>query len=190
LVLGIRMPGLGIALVVLAISASACVRAKAATVPVGPPLTMPEPPPRVLIPTEEEPLVSLPAGTSITTTPDIPPKPQPRTQKPEPSAPPATAAATPPPAAPAVENPRALALAPSAGEVAQDERRVREKVEKVQRDLKSIPTQRLSGQRQENYREAQRYLKQASDALSERNLVQANAAADKAAALVADMLPR
>jgi hypothetical protein len=67
---------------------------------------------------------------------------------------------------------------------------VRLLLEKVQRDLKQATSQRLSGKAQEILRESQRYVKQANDALNDGNLVQAYAAADKAAALAAELLPR
>src|SRR4030095_9779248 len=89
-----------------AVAANGCAKARAETVPDGPPLATPQPPSRVLAPIEEEPLVSSPvAEAPVAPAPRVPPTAQParRTPPPEPEKP------TPAPApAASVEGPRLL----------------------------------------------------------------------------------
>jgi hypothetical protein len=95
--------------VLMGLLAGGCARARAADVPVGPPLAIPPPPERVLAPIEEEPLVTAPGRTDAPTVsaPEIPPSQRNQPPPPRPAAeqtrqePPPPAAAAAPAANPA-----------------------------------------------------------------------------------------
>jgi hypothetical protein len=66
-------------------AASGCAKARAASVPQSPPLAVPEPPARVLVPVTDEPIATLPGpDTSLTSAPAVPtpPRSRPRTAAP------------------------------------------------------------------------------------------------------------
>ena len=168
----------------LAVGSSACAKARAATVPDGPPLAMPAPPERVLVP------VDAPAPVATQPEPDPPaptaaaPKPAPRpaaaAPKPQP-APPAAAAQAPPPA-----DTRQLTTNPAGS--AAVERNVRDLLARAARDLGRVNYARLSADGKAQYDQSKRFTAQAQDALRERNFVFAETLADKAATLAAQLL--
>lgn len=175
-------------LVSLAVTGGACAKARAATVPDGPPLQMPEPPQRVLAPVEEPLVATTPAPepeppTAAATPPRAtPPRPAPE-PKPQPAPP---AAAAPPPRAPA----ETRELRPASPATAATERSVREMLVRAARDLGRVNYGRLSADGRAQYEQSKRFSTQAEEALGERNLVFAATLADKAATLAAELLQR
>lgn len=173
---------LGVAL----LGAAGCAKAKAASVPDGPPLSVPQPPERVLAPVEALPPVAVAAPAPE---PPPPPPPAPRTP-PRPA--PREAEQRPPPAPPAVtqaDGNRDLRPAAAAGSAAA-ERAVRDVLVRANRDLSRIDYGKLSTDGRAQYEQSKRFSQQADQALKERNLVFAATLADKAATLAAELLGR
>ena len=188
MVISARFPSLVmlVALAAVAASGAACARARAETVPDGPPLATPAPPPRVLAPVEEvlveatplpDPPVEPPRETSTTN------RPAPRrpavadTQKPtEPPAP----VAAPVAAETAVRTP-----APNPAE----EKKISDVIARATRDLGNVDYRGLSENGKAQYDESKRFAELAASAVKERNYPQAATLADKAAT-IADQLLR
>jgi hypothetical protein len=137
----------------LGLALSGCAKAKAKTVAEGPPLQVPEPPPRVLAPVEE-PIAATPAtpessppAAAPRTTPARPATPPRRpTAANEPTPRPETPTAEQPIAAPApsptpTEPPRELRPALSAADTA-EERKVRDLLTRAARDLNRVDYRR------------------------------------------------
>jgi len=172
---------------VLAGVAAGCVKARAQTVPDGPPLATPPPPSRVFAPLEDEPLVSSPvADVEVAAVPNVPvARPTPRrqppaeTEKPEPA----------PPPAPAVEAPRELRAASLPGD-SESERRILGLLNTANRDLRGVDYGKLTRGGKESYDQAKGFVEEAEKALKERNFVYAQTAADKAAKLANELLGR
>jgi hypothetical protein len=173
--------------VAAACGAGACSKARAQTVPDGPPLAMPLPPPRVVTPMEE-PLAAVPITTEMpaaaAATP--PPRTPPRNTN--------AAAATPPPAAPvapapapAVEPPRTVR--PTAHELA-EEKRIRGLLSRASRDIGRIDYRRLTNEGRAQYDQSKALAEQAEQAIKDRNWVFADTLADKAATLAAELVDR
>jgi hypothetical protein len=180
-VFGIWLLGFGI----LVATGSGCAKARAATAPDGPPLAMPAPPERVLVPVEP------PAPVAAQPEPEPPPptaaapKPAPKPAapppKPQPAPPVAVAPAAPPPT-----DTRQLTTNPTAS--AAVERNVRDLLARAARDLGRVDYTRLSADGKTQYDQSKRFTAQAQDALRERNFVFAETLADKAATLAAELL--
>ena len=167
--------------------AGGCAKARAETVPDGPPLATPQPPSRVFAPIEEEPLVSSPvAEAPVAPPPRVPPttQPRPRTPTPEPEKP------TPAPApAASVEAPRVLS-AVSAPLDPEAEKRINELLRNAKGDLSRVDYRGLTRGGREQYDSAKGFTEEAEKALKERNFIYAQTAADKAAKLAAELLGR
>ena len=167
--------------------AGGCAKARAETVPDGPPLATPQPPSRVFAPIEEEPLVSSPvAEAPAAPAPRVPPATQParRTPLPEPEKP------TPAPAPVAsVEAPRVLS-AVSAPLDPEAEKRINELLRNAKGDLSRVDYRGLTRGGREQYDSAKGFTEEAEKALKERNFIYAQTAADKAAKLAAELLGR
>jgi len=169
-------------------SAAGCAKARAATVPDGPPLAIPQPPPRVFAPVDqEEPLAAGPAvpETPTTEAPSLPPRRPPRraatpseTEKPEP---------TPQPAQPAPEPQRELRAASTPAD-AEADKKIRALLLTASRNLGNVDYQKLSVAGREQYDNAKSFGEQAGEALSQRNYVFAETLADKAAKLATELL--
>jgi type IV secretory pathway VirB10-like protein len=184
--------GVAIVTVVLAtaigLAASGCAKAKAQVVPDGPPLAMPAPPSRVLVPTEE-PLAAVPAvqEVPVATAPRAATRPPVRRPAPvadtEPRDPAPVVPAEPPPSVvgPA-ELPRELRAAPAAADAAA-ERQIRDLLMRATRDLGRTDYRKLTAEGREQYEQSKRFADQAEQALKERNFVFATTLADKAATL-------
>ncbi len=164
-----------------------CATARAATVPDGPPLQMPDPPERVLAPVEEPLMAATPApepeppvAAAAPRTPPARPAPEP---KPQPTTAPVVAA---PPRAPT----ETRELRPASPTSAATERSVRDMLARATRDLGRVNYGRLSADGRAQYEQSKRFSSQAEQALRERNLVFATTLADKAATLAAELLPR
>lgn len=180
----------------LALAATGCAKARAASAPDGPPLEVPEPPARVLGPLDDP----LPAAAAA---PDAPPPAPARAPARPPARRPAPAAAEaapaePAPAAPAAVTPpaeaapaetRELRAAPNANTAAA-ERKVRDLLTRAARDVNRIDYARLSADGKAQYDQSKRFSQQAEQALRDRNYVFAETLADKAATLAAELLGR
>ena len=177
-------------LVLCALLATGCAKAKAQTVPDGPPLSVPEPPARVLIP-NEEPLPAAviapePPRTPPPSTPARPPVRRPANAENEAPRPPEAApapAAQVPPAQPAP----ALRAQPAAADGVA-ERAVRETIARATRDINRVDYGRLSTDGRAQYEQSKRFSLQAEQALKDQNFVYAATLADKAATLAAELL--
>ena len=179
LVLGVGVLGVG--------SVAACAKAKAATVPDGPPLSVPQPPERVLAPVETPPPV---VAAAPAPEPPPPAAPAPRTPPPRPVPREAEARPQPTPApAPQADATRDLRPAAAANSAA-TERAVRDVLVRANRDLSRIDYGKLSADGRAQYEQSKRFSQQADQALKERNLVFAATLADKSATLAAELLGR
>jgi hypothetical protein len=166
--------------------ATGCAKARAETVPDGPPLAMPQPPSRVFSPLEEEPLVSSPVAEAPVVAPSPVPPPAPpvrRTPAPEPEKP---VAAAPPPSQEAPRELRAASL-PADPEA---ERRITEVLRVASRDLNRVDYRGLSRGGRDSYDQAKGFIDEAEKALTARNFVYAQTAADKAAKLANELVGR
>jgi outer membrane biosynthesis protein TonB len=179
------------ALALTVAAASACAKAKPATVADGPPLAMPAPPNRVFaLPEEPIPVQAPPPEIADAE----PPKPAPpRAARPRTApAPPAEAQREPEPpppvaAAPAQPEPgRELRTTSSAAD-ANAERQVRDLLQKATRDLGRIDYRKLSNEGRSQYDQAKRFAEQAEQAIKERNFVFASTLAEKAATLASQL---
>lgn len=173
----------------LVFAAAGCAKARAAeTVPDGPPLSVPAPPPRVLAPVELPAVAATapPAEVPAAASRPAPRPPAPRANEPAPRqepAPPPVVAERPPSPEPA----RPVTL--TSAEAAQD-RKVRDILTRSARDLNRVDYRRLSAEGKSQYDQAKRFEDQAEQALKERNFVFAETLADKAATLAAELLRR
>jgi hypothetical protein len=169
----------------LAAGGAACAKARAeAIVPEGPPLQVPEPPSRVLVPVEDlvsTPLAPEPEPAPVPVAPRTPPRPA-AEAKPQPAQPPVAA----PP--PALAEPRDLRTASPTN--AESEGNVREMLARAARDIVRVEYSRLSADGRAQYDQSRRFSAQAEQALKERNLIFAATLADKAATLAAELLGR
>jgi hypothetical protein len=172
----------------LAAAAAGCAKARAETVPDGPPLATPPPPSRVFAPLEDEPLVSSPSPVADTTpvpAPNVPVvRPTPRrttpaeNEKSEPA----------PSPAPAVET-RELSAASLPGNP-ESEKRIVGLLQNASRDLKGVDYGKLTRDGKGQYDQAKLFIEEAEKALKERNFVYAQASADRAAKLASELSGR
>jgi hypothetical protein len=167
--------------------AAGCAKARAATVPDGPPLAMPLPPPRVFAPVDqEEPLAAgpvvpeTPTAEAPSVTPRRPPRrqPPPETEKPEPA---------PQLAQPAAEPTRELRAASTPAD-AEADKKIRALLLSASRNLGNVDYQKLSIAGREQYDQAKSFGEQAGEALTQRNYIFAETLADKAAKLATELL--
>jgi len=163
----------------LAVLATGCAKARAETVPDGPPLTVPEPPTRVFVPLTEQPLAAEPAVAETPTVgaPSVatsPPEQRPAPRRAE------TPAPAPEPAAPAPEQTRELRAASTPAD-AEAERAIRATLNAARRDLDRINQASLSRSGLEQFNQAVDNVALADKALTERNYPYAKTLADKSA---------
>ena len=184
-----RVAPWALGLVLCALMTGACASARAASVPNGPPLQVPEPPPRVLAPVEEATVATpAPADAAPVATSAPAPRPvAPRTSAPVTAEPRPPAAAAAPPPAPAPTETRDLRATPS-GANAATERAARDLLARAARDLGRTDYRRLSAEGRETYDQSRRFSQQAQQALKERNVAFAMTLADKAATLAAELV--
>lgn len=164
-----------------ALVVSGCARARAKTLPSGPPLDVPAPPPRIVLPIEAD----APPGQPV------PPPGEPRRApaRPRPPTPSDTPRAAEEPPRPAPEPPptaTTLQTTPTAeqGEV---ERAIRATMTRASVNLNRINYRALNPDARTQYDTAKRFIEQAEDAIRMKNLPFARNLADKAAVL-ADQL--
>ena len=172
----------------LLVSLTACsAKAKAQTLPDGPPLAVPVAPAHEIVieqiaeapPPEPEPVpepvvtAPKPAVTKVQTG-----KPQPK---------PETPAVQPAAAPPAVASEAPVRAAPAAS--AGDEKKARTLIDRASTDLaKRIDYQKLSDEGKMQYNQSKSFRDQAEQALKEKNLLLAVTLAEKAAALAAELV--
>ena len=186
---GVRVGIWVIGLAILLVSGAGCAKARAASVPDGPPLHVPTPPERVLAPVEEPPLLAVEPEPEPPTAAVAPPRPARPTPEPKPAPPAAAAPATLPPPAPSAP-PRDLRPGSPPNAVAPTERGIRDLLARAARDINQVNYSRLSTEGRSQYQQSKRFSIQAEQALQERNLIFAETLADKAATLAAELLGR
>lgn len=177
---------------IVAASAAGCAKARAATVPDGPPLAMPQPPPRVFAPVdEEEPLAAGPVVPEppATEAPQVSQPRRPRGRANTTPAEPEKAETTPQPTQPVPEPQRELRAASTPAD-AEAEKAIRSLLMVASRNLGNVDYQKLSVAGREQYDQAKSFGEQAGEALTQRNYVFAETLADKAAKLAAELLGR
>jgi hypothetical protein len=168
---------------VCAFLTSGCARARAEATPSLPPLEMPVPPPRILVPLEVE--AEAPQPPPVPEAP--PPAPVETTPRPAPASPveqPKSVEAPPPKPAPSGTT---LQTTPTAAEGAV-ERAIRATMARANADLNRIDYRALDANARTQYDTARRFVQQADDAIRLRNLPFAKNLADKAAVLAAQLL--
>ena len=176
-------------LMLLAGLTNGCARAGAKTLPPLPPLDMPAPPPRIVLPMQAE--VEPQEPSPVT---EEPRRAQPAPARPRPAAPAASSAAeTPPPPVPASTQP-SVPPAPStvlqttpASEQGEVERAIRATMTRAMAELNRIDYRVLNTDARSQYDTAKRFVQQAEDAIRMKNLPFAKNLADKAAALAAQL---
>jgi hypothetical protein len=163
-----------------------CGRARAETVPSLPPLQVPEPPPRILIPVEvvAEGPAPLPEPEPV---PEEPPQPPVR---PRVAAPVSTGEGAPPEEAPKAlvpVTPPPTLQTTSASAPAEVERAIRATMMRASSGLTRIDYRALNAEARAQYDTAKRFIEQAEDAIRLKNLPFAKNLADKAATLAVQL---
>jgi hypothetical protein len=184
---------LGVA--ICAASLAGCAKAQAKNAPDGPPLEMPEPPPRVLAPVDEPmPAAASPPETAQPTPPRNIPRQTPRdggrneTQKPV-EQPPPVEPPLPQAAPPDTKNAESARLS-TPGTTGATEKPIRDRLTGAARDLSRVDYGKLSEDGRTQYEQSKRFIQQAEQALKDQNFVFAATLADKAATLAAELLGR
>jgi hypothetical protein len=176
-------------LCVIAAAGPGCMRARAKTLPAGPPLDVPAPPPRIVLPLEAEAPPAQPVPS-----PEEPrrPAPPPARPRPAPADTPRAAEEPPrPPATPPATPPAATTLQTTpAAEQGEVERAIRATMTRASADLNRIDYRALNKDARTQYDTAKRFIQQAEDAIRMKNLPFAKNLADKAAVLAAQLSPR
>jgi outer membrane biosynthesis protein TonB len=182
------------------IGGSACLTGRAQTPTERPALEVPEPPARVVaqgpppppVTPVIDPVEDIPSNIkpSSPTKPNRPPvRPQDTKQEPKPEAPPVTTEQQPPAQTPAPVATPQLKL-PESVDPGVMSRQIRDMVERTRRTLGGINRARLTSLRQRTFDDAESFLKQAEDALNEKNLAFAKEVADKAERLAKELQSR
>ena len=176
-----------VAVTTCAVALSSCARARATSVQSLPPLEVPAPPPRLVLPIQTQADVEPPPAV---------PTEEPRRPQPVPARPRATPQADPPQV---VEEPRPPATAPAppppatalqttpAAEQGEVERGIRATMSRATGELNKIDYRVLNVDARSQYDTAKRFVQQADDAIRMKNLPFAKNLADKAAALAAQL---
>lgn len=163
------------------IASAGCAKLHARTP--APPLEVPLPPPRIIVPIDSEPVVPV----------VVPPGRRPPRDAPRAAPPPKPETTVPPsPSVPSTNQPgddpaRVLRTTANASGA---EQKIRALLAAAARDLGQIDYRTLSVDAQTQYSIARRFKEQAEEALNARNLVFAEQLADKAAALAGQLLKR
>jgi len=157
--------------------------AKAAPLAPGgvPPLNVPQPPAREVVPPTEKPTLPVVQEPPAVTSDPRPPRPR--------ETPPAPRTAAPPPTEPPVADPPVVATPPPVLSTSADttdlEKRVRDRLQQARNDLSQINPFALGTDARGQYDSAGRFIRQAEEALKVKNLVYASQLADKAATMAA-----
>ena len=188
---GVRWWALSFHLILAAAAGTGCAKARAASIPQAPPLMVPEPPARVLVPVTDEPLATLPGpDTGLSAPPAIQPPPR-QQRRSVPAASESTSPGSTPPAAaaagagaPPAEAPRDLRPPQASADYA----RVQGMIDNAARDIKGVERGKLSDSGKETYDLSVRSRIDAETALKERNFLRAAESAEKAARLAAALV--
>jgi hypothetical protein len=177
-------------LLFLALIFPGCMRARATTaLPGGPPLDMPAPPPRIVLPLEIEAEAEA-APAQPAPSPDEPRRAA-TPPRPRPSAPADTQRAAEEPPRPAPATPPATATTTlqttPAAEQGEVERAIRATMTRASGALNRIDYRALNANARTQYDTAKRFVEQAEDAIRMKNLPFAKNLADKAAVLAAQL---
>lgn len=175
-------------LLLLALTVPGCMRARAKTLPAGPPLDVPAPPPRVVLPVEVT--VEAPPAQPPVPSPEEPRRPAPARPRPAPAPPvePPRVAEEPP--RPAATPPATTTLQTTpAAEQGEVERAIRATMTRASADLNRIDYRALNKDARMQYDTAKRFIQQAEDAIRMKNLPFAKNLADKAAVLATQLSP-
>jgi hypothetical protein len=168
-------------------SGASCAKARAQTVPDGPPLAVPAPPPRVITPSEEPPVASVPPFVEPLPVVTSPPAPRSTTRQTPPAQTPAAAAPVPPPTAPAAEPPRLTP--PTAADLA-EEKRITAILQRASGSIGRVTYARLNADGRAQYDQSKSLAQQAEQAIKDRNWIFAATLADKAATLANELVGR
>jgi hypothetical protein len=184
------------ALALAAACASASAKGKPADMPA---LNVPPPPPRVIEPAPEplpEPVNELPTtppapNSARTSRPQAskPASSEGRAADPKPVEPPPPATTDPAPVLPPPA-PSAQLRTPQTADVSNAEKSVRSTIDRAQKMLSTVDYGPLNRERKKAYDDAQRYMKQADEALGKSNFVFAQAVANKAETLAKELAGR
>ena len=182
-----RAIGALVHLCVCALLASGCVRARAKTLPNGPPLDVPAPPPRIVLPVEAA--AEAPAAQPPVPSPEEPRR-APARPRPAPAAPAETPRVAEEPPRPAATPPATTTLQTTpAAEQGEVERSIRATMTRASADLNRIDYRALNKDARTQYDTAKRFIQQAEDAIRMKNLPFAKNLADKAAVLATQLSP-
>jgi hypothetical protein len=175
------------ALALAALGLAGCAPAQARTVPEGPPLDVPAPPPRevAVLEIEPPPPPVLPVDEPE---PPTPPRPRPAPPRPD-AAKPEPPSEPPRPAAEPSRAPTTLQTTP-AGAEGELEREIREALARAAADLARIDYRKLNPDARSQYYTAKRFSQQAEEAVRAKNLLFAKNLADKSALLAAQLAGR
>ena len=174
-------------LLLLVLIVPGCVRARARTLPNGPPLDVPAPPPRIVLPLE------LPLEAEAPPAQPVPlpqePRRAPPPARPRPAAPSDTprTAEEPPRPAPATPPATTTLQTTPAAEQGEVERAIRATMTRAGADLNRIDYRALNADARTQYDMAKRFIQQAEEAIRMKNLPFAKNLADKAAMLAAQL---
>jgi hypothetical protein len=177
--------------------AAACASASAKSRPADmPALNVPPPPPRIIESAPEplpEPVNELPANPPATNTSRTsrPPASKPassesRVPDPKPVEPPPPTTTDPAPVVPAAP-PSAQLRTPQTADTSNAEKGVRGTIDRARQMLNTVDYRPLNRERKKAYDDAQRYMKQAEEALGKSNFVFAQAVANKAETLAKEL---
>jgi hypothetical protein len=188
----LALPALCILHSALLLSLTGCgAKAKAQTLPDGPPLAVPIAPPHEIV---IEQIAQAPPEPEPERVPEVvATKPEPPTER-RPTRPPAPRSeTTPPPNLPAAAAQPAPSEAPvvraTPAAAGADEKKVRELLNRANSDLaKRVDYQKLSDEGKQQYNEAKRFSEQAEQAIKDRNFPYALSLAEKAARLAAELI--
>jgi hypothetical protein len=169
-------------------AAGGCSKARAETVPDGPPLATPAPPPRVLAPVE--------VLVEAAPVPDVPPAPAPTVAKPPAPRRPATppAADTQKPAEAPAQPPQTAAAEPQVRQPASnpaEEKRITEVIQRAFSTLSSrVDWKSLTPDGKQQYDDAKRFAELATEAIKNRDYTLGDTLADKALTVAEGLLRR
>ena len=172
-------------LLVAIAAAPGCARARASAEPGGPPLNMPAPPPRVIVPLQvevDEPVEELPAVAQEPARPPARPRPAPPEVPARPTEAPKVADEAPRQTTP----PTVLQTTPAAQQ-GEAERAIRATMVRASADLNRIDYRALNADARTQYDTAKRFIEQAEDAIRMKNLPFAKNLADKAGVLATQL---
>ena len=169
-------------------------RARANTLPSGPPLDVPAPPPRIVVPLEAAAPPSQPEPPEeprrAPTPAPVPPAARPRPGPAAPPEAPKVVVEEPPKPAPAPSAPTTTLQTTPAAEQGEVERGIRATMARATADLNRVDYRALNADARTQYDTAKRFIQQADEAIAMKNLPFAKTVADKAAVLAAQLAGR